>query len=108
MTTNSPVPALTRFFSRILPGLLFSLVSLGLLVWALVNYRLEPTQPIFYGSRAIYSTLLLALVLALLGRVLLLRILKREIGTKADIEPEHDNAWRLLLLLDIVAPVYLT
>src|SRR5579883_3269152 len=83
-------------------------VIVGLFLWSLLNYHLQPTQPIFYGSRAIYSTLLLALILALLGRVLLLRILNREIGDKPEREPAHDIAWRILLLLDIVAPIYLT
>ncbi|HXR66055.1 MAG TPA: sensor histidine kinase [Ktedonobacteraceae bacterium] len=85
-----------------------ALVSLGLLTWSLVNYRIQPTQPIFYGSRAIYSTLLLALVLAVLGRILLLRILKLEIGNAPDSEPYRNDTWRLLLLLDVVAPIYLT
>lgn len=108
MTINSLPHAPARSWLRLISGLFFSLIGLALLIWALFNYRNQPTQPIFYGSRAIYSTLLLALILALLGRVLLLRILKREIGDKPEREPAHDIAWRILLLLDIVAPIYLT
>lgn len=108
MTTSSPANAHTRFSLPVFSGWFFALISLGLLVWALVNYRIQPTQPIFYGSRAIYSTLLLALVLALLGRILLLRLLKLEIGNAPDDEHHQNNTWRILLLLDVVAPIYLT
>ncbi len=109
MTINNSLShAPARSWLRVAGGLFFALIGLGLLGWALLNYRNQPTQPIFYGSRAIYSTLLLALILALLGRVLLLRILNREIGDKPEREPAHDIAWRILLLLDIVAPIYLT
>lgn len=108
MTISSSSEAPTHFSLRIVTGGFFALINLGLFVWALLNYHLQPTQPIFYGSRALYSTLLLALTLALLGRVLLLRILKREIGDKPERELAHDNAWHILLLLDIVAPIYLT
>src|SRR5579875_737628 len=82
-------------------------VIVGLFLWSLLNYHLQPTQPIFYGSRAIYSTLLLAVILALLGRILLLRILKVEIGGLRGSPYHHNSAWRLLLLFDVAAPVYL-
>jgi signal transduction histidine kinase len=108
MTTSSLSSTPARFLLQTLYGLFLALVSLGLLTWSLVNYRIQPTQPIFYGSRAIYSTLLLALVLAVLGRILLLRILKLEIGNAPDSEPYRNDTWRLLLLLDVVAPIYLT
>ena len=107
MTTNrsSNVPA--RYSLQTFSGFCCGPWSvLGLLAWSLINYHLQPTQPIFYGSRAIYSTLLLAFVLALLGRVLLLRILKLEIGPTLN-ESQHDLTWRILLLLDVVAPLYL-
>jgi signal transduction histidine kinase len=108
MTTSSSSNIPARFSLQTLYGLFLALVSLGLLTWSLVNYRIQPTQPIFYGSRAIYSTLLLALVLALLGRILLLRILKLEIGSTPDSESYRNETWRVLLLLDVVAPIYLT
>src|SRR5579883_1551756 len=82
-------------------------VIVGLFLWSLLNYHLQPTQPIFYGSRAIYSTLLLAVILALLGRILLLHILKVEIGGLRGSPYHHNSAWRLLLLFDVAAPVYL-
>lgn len=107
MTTSNPPGLAARFSLKPLSTLFFCLVSLGLLVWSLVNYHIQPTQPIFYGSRAIYSTLLLAIVLALLGRVMLLRILKLEIGSAPGHRPSHSLAWRLLLLLDVAAPIYL-
>src|ERR1700730_8516877 len=108
MTTSSSAKAPVRFSSHTFSGFFFALVGLGLLAWSLVNYRLQPTQPIFYGSRAIYSTLLLALALALLGRMLLLRILKLEISHTPESEPHHSDTWRVLLLLDVAAPIYLT
>jgi signal transduction histidine kinase len=107
MISNLPfVPA--RLSRSSIAGAFFALVSLSLLVWSLLNYRLQPTQPIFYGSRAIYSTLLLALILALLGRILLLRILKLEIANIPEEESHHNDAWKVLLLLDVAAPIYLT
>lgn len=108
MTTSSSSDApVTRFSLHLFVGLFFVLVSLGLFAWSLANYHIQPTQPIFYGSRAIYSTLLLALILALLGRILLLRILKLEIGPTLDSKTPQDLTWRVLLLLDVVAPIYL-
>ena len=83
------------------------LVSLGLLVWSLTNYHIEPTQPIFYGGRAIYTILLLSVALALLGRMLLLRILKTEIGNFSGKYQRQNTTWQLLLLFDVTAPVYL-
>ncbi|MGH2482128.1 MAG: hypothetical protein ACRDHW_20955, partial [Ktedonobacteraceae bacterium] len=81
---------------------LFSCAAiLGLLAWSLLNYRIEPTQPIFYGRRAIYSILLLAVVLAMLGRVLLLRILKMELGGWRERDDPRAMTWQLLLLMDV-------
>ncbi|HEX7736342.1 MAG TPA: sensor histidine kinase [Ktedonobacteraceae bacterium] len=108
MTISNTAHSPSQFSSRIFPGLCFALVSLGLLIWVLLNYHVQPTQPIFYGSRAIYSTLLLALILGLLGRVLLLRILKLEISGTPERVSYHKDTWRVLLLLDVTAPVYLT
>lgn len=106
MTSSSPdVPG--RFALKSLSVLFFSLIILGLLIWSLINYHIQPTQPIFYGGRAIYSNLLLAIVLALLGRILLLRVLKVEIGSVRGSTPHHNLTWRLLLLLDVAAPIYL-
>ena len=48
-------------------------ITLALLIWALLNYHSVPN---FYGPRAIYSLLLLSITLALLGRILLLRLFR--------------------------------
>jgi signal transduction histidine kinase len=87
--------------------LLSSLVAVGLLAWSIFNYHLTPTQPIFYGGRAIYSIILLSVILALLGRILLLRILKVEIGEVPTQYASHNLTWRLLLFFDVAAPIYL-
>ncbi len=50
-------------------------IALILLVWSLLNY--QPAHN-FYGPRAIYSLVFFSVVLALLGRLLLLRLLKLE------------------------------
>jgi signal transduction histidine kinase len=82
-------------------------ISLGLFTWSLVNFHLEPTQPIFYGRRAIYSIILLSVILALLGRVLLLRILKVELGSWQHNRAHRAITWQFLLFLDVAAPIYL-
>ncbi len=96
-----------------LPGLklavaLLSLcIALGLLAWSLSHYQPNPN---FYGPRAIYSLLILSIFLALVGRLLLLRLLKLE--TQAT-ETQWNRlrglpeTWRLLFLIDITAPLYL-
>jgi len=86
---------------------LASLVAVGLFVWSILNYHLTPTQPIFYGGRAIYSIVLLSVILALLGRMLLLRILRVEIGGVPAQHASHNLTWRLLLFFDVAAPIYL-
>ena len=77
-------------------------IALGLLVWSLANYKPAPN---FYGPRAIYSLILLSVLLALLGRVLLLRMLKLE-AAAPDSYPLRAR-WSLLFLFDITAPIYL-
>ena len=81
-------------------------LTLALLIWSLLNY-----QPVhnFYGPRAIYSLVLLSVLLALLGRFLLLRIFKTEIAeAQQERQPSRLlTTWRPLFLLDITAPVYL-
>jgi len=87
--------------------LLSCAVTIGLFVWSLLDYHIETTQPIFYGRRAIYSILLLSVVLALLGRILLLCMLKMEVGARQENEVQRAMTWQLLLLLDVAAPIYL-
>src|SRR6266487_5191204 len=79
-------------------------VAIGLLTWSLYHYQPNPN---FYGPRAIFSMLILSIALALLGRVILLRMLKLELA-KTDVLPYHlRSTWRLLFLFDITAPLYL-
>lgn len=83
-------------------------VTFTLLTWSLNNYQPAPN---FYGPRAIYSLILLSLLLALLGRILLLHMLPYELKT-IEVEaksqrPLHPTTWRPLFLFDITAPIYL-
>src|SRR5205823_8385003 len=62
-----------------------------------------------YGPRAIYSLMILSIILALLGRFLLLRILKLETA-ESQTPPDAQRLrgeWKPLFLFDITAPVYL-
>ena len=79
-------------------------IVLGLLTWSIYQYQPNPN---FYGPRAIYSMLILSVALALLGRIILIRMLKFEIA-QAGIHPyQLRSAWRFLFLIDITAPLYL-
>jgi signal transduction histidine kinase len=79
-------------------------VAGGLLAWSLYYYQPNPN---FYGPRAIYSMLILSIALALLGRMILLHMLKFDVA-KTDVLPHHlRSSWRLLFLFDITAPIYL-
>ncbi|MGZ3626125.1 MAG: sensor histidine kinase [Ktedonobacteraceae bacterium] len=89
---------------RYIVSLLSICVILGLFLWSFLNYQPNPT---FYGPRAIYSMLILSIALALLGRIILIRMLKFETA-KTDIHPyQLRSTWRLLFLIDIAAPLYL-
>ena len=79
-------------------------IALGLLAWSLYHYQPAPN---FYGPRAIFSLLLLSILLALLGRVLLLRMLKQEMAKTDALHYHLRSVWRLLFLFDITAPLYL-
>jgi signal transduction histidine kinase len=79
-------------------------IAIGLLAWALGNYQPVPG---IYGPRAIYSLIFLSVFLSLLGRVLLLRLLRLE-SAKREIVPNHIRVtWKSLFLIDIAAPCYL-
>src|SRR5215470_4590390 len=85
-------------------SLLSICIAFGLFTWSLNDYHPSST---IYGPRAIYSMLFLSIVLALLGRVILIRMLGTEIA-QADISPyDLRSTWRLLFLIDITAPLYL-
>ncbi|HET9919752.1 MAG TPA: sensor histidine kinase [Ktedonobacteraceae bacterium] len=77
-------------------------VVVALLVWSLSNYQ---PSPAFYGPRAIYSMIVLSLFLALLGRVLLLRMLTTEMTLAT--RSHQREVWRPLFLFDVTAPIYL-
>jgi signal transduction histidine kinase len=79
-------------------------VAVSLLAWALISYRPAPN---FYGPRAIYSIILLAVLLSLLGRMLLLRTLKLETDAMQSIDQRWYASWQTLFLIDLAAPVYL-
>ena len=89
---------------RTIVAILSLCIALGLLAWSLNHY--EP-NPNFYGPRAIYSMLILSILLAFLGRVLLLRMLKLETANTDDLNSHLRSTWRLLFLFDITAPLYL-
>lgn len=80
------------------------IVAICLLLWSLYTYR---PAPAFYGPRAIYSVILLSITLALLGRYLLLRIIKRESGLVHIQYYRLPYTWQTLFLFDITAPIYL-
>ncbi|HJT59662.1 MAG TPA: histidine kinase, partial [Ktedonobacteraceae bacterium] len=81
-------------------------IAVGLCIWALAHYQPAPAHNL-YGPRAIYSLIFLSVSLSLIGRGLLLRLLRRE-STKRDAPPHRmQTAWRSLFLIDITAPCYL-
>ncbi|MFL5627336.1 MAG: sensor histidine kinase [Ktedonobacteraceae bacterium] len=107
--TPSSMHKLMHFFHSQLNGkAVVAIISLGvtlvLLGWSLANY-----QPIhnFYGPRAIYSLIILAVLLALLGRLLLLRLLSAETSDSKLTPQRLRNAWKPLFFVDITAPLYL-
>src|SRR5437763_16104873 len=79
-------------------------LALGLLAWSLYSYQPAPN---LYGPRAIYSLLILSILLALLGRVLLLHLLKLEAAQIDLLRHRLHTTWRFLFLFDITAPLYL-
>jgi len=96
-------------FTKSSPGkllvIVFSLViAIVLLAWSIYSYRPAPN---FYGPRAIISTILLAVLLSLLGRILLLRMLKLETDALHDFHQRWYASWKTLFLFDIAAPLYL-
>ena len=91
-------------FLRYIVSSLSICVILCLFLWSLFNYEPNPT---FYGPRAIFSLLILSIALALVGRIILIRMLRFETA-KTDIHPyQLRSTWRSLFLIDITAPLYL-
>ena len=89
---------------KLLVAFCSSAIVLALLAWSLSNYH---PVPIFYGPRAIFSMIMLSMILAFLGRLFLLRMLKAEMVETASIRERLRTAIRPLFLLDITAPLYL-
>src|ERR1700730_5538480 len=108
MTRSSTYKLLRSTHSQYVLKSVIAIISSGvtliLLCWSLLNY--QPTQSL-YGPRAIYSLIVLAVFLACLGRLLLLRLLTAE-ATNSKAPPERlRNEWKPLFFVDITAPLYL-
>ena len=96
----------TRSSAELLVTLPALAAALALLGWSLHNYQ-PPPPPIIYGARAIYSIIILSIILALLGRYLLLYAIKRESGVAYVLYHRLPLSWQALFLFDVTAPVYL-
>ena len=110
MTPNNTYIRMRKFYThsrfKFMVAIVSLAITLAMLIWAILNY--QPASTI-YGPRAIYSLLLLSIILALLGRFFLLRLFKVEM-TSAELLLKPNRlltAWRPLFSLDITAPVYL-
>jgi len=109
MTPNNTYIGMRKFYTHSRFKFMVAIVSLAItltmLIWAILNY--QPASTI-YGPRAIYSLLLLSIILALLGRFFLLQLFKVEMTGAELLKPNRLlTAWRPLFSLDITAPVYL-
>ena len=93
-------------YLKVVIAIVSLVVTLVLLVWSLMSYQPAPNV---YGPRAIYTLVFLSVILALLGRFLLLRLFKGEIAESEQAMASHRlvATWRPLFLFDITAPVYL-
>ncbi len=111
MTTSKPYKlswfSRPNFYGRTVVAALSAAGSLLLFAWSFISY--QPAHN-FYGPRAVYSLLFLSIILALLGRFLLLRLLTFETSTGTHELPRSQQLreeWKALFLFDITAPVYL-
>ena len=104
MTHSNDLKLKVFGYLKSIVALLSLCVAVGLLIWSVANY-----QPVsnFYGPRAIYSLIFLSVFLSLLGRVLLLRLLKLETAQREIVPDRRRTPWRSLFLIDITAPCYL-
>src|SRR5947209_1988844 len=103
ITNNAPGKPTSPYF-KLVVIIFSSAITLGLLVWSLVNYQPTPT---FYGPRAIYGIIILSVILAIAGRFLLLRLLKKEMAGSEALHSHLYAAWRMLFLFDVTAPISL-
>ncbi len=104
MTPDAVLKFKTYPFAKLIVALLSLIVALGLLIWSLRHYQPPPT---IYGPRAIYSVVVLSVTLALLGRYLLLHMIKGESGLTHVLYRQLPSSWQTLFLFDITAPIYL-
>ncbi|MHB8599488.1 MAG: sensor histidine kinase [Ktedonobacteraceae bacterium] len=104
MTINTLLSHKTNQSVKRVVAVLSLIVAVGLLLWSLYTYQPAPN---FYGPRAIYSVMVLSVTMALLGRYLLLRIIKRESGLAQILYRQLPFTWQTLFLFDITAPIYL-
>lgn len=104
MTPDSSLKFKTYQFTKPLAFFFSLAIALSLLVWSLQNYHWPHN---FYGPRAIFSLIVLAIALALLGRYLLLRMIQRESGITRIPYHRLPLSWQMLFLFDITAPIYL-
>ncbi len=104
MTINTLHSRITNQPMKLAVAVLSLIGAVGLLIWSLYTYQPAPN---FYGPRAIYSVMVLSVTLALLGRYLLLRIIKRESGITHTLYHQLPYTWQTLFLFDITAPIYL-
>src|SRR5438445_259686 len=101
MTLNSITKSLhyrhASSYLKVIVAIVSLIMSLVLFGWSIANY--QPAHN-FYGPRAIYSLLFLSIVLALLGRALLLRFLYSETAHNSQgLTPQQlREAWRPLFL----------
>lgn len=104
MTINALLSHKTNQPMRLVVAVLSLIGAVSLLIWSLYTYQPAPN---LYGPRAIYSVVVLSVALALLGRYLLLRIIKRESGLAQILYHQLPYSWQTLFLFDITAPIYL-
>ncbi len=104
MTINTLLSHKTNQSMKRVVAVLSLIIAVGLLLWSLFTYQPAPN---FYGPRAIYSVVVLSVMLALLGRYLLLRIIKRKSGLAQILYRQLPFTWQTLFLFDITAPIYL-
>src|SRR5579863_3465166 len=104
MTPDSALNHRTYHYVKLVVTFFSLAVALGLFAWSLNHYQPPPT---IYGPRAVYSMMVLSVTLALLGRYLLLHMIKRESGVTRVLYHQLPPSWQTLFLLDITAPIYL-
>ncbi len=106
MTPSSTFRWLRFFRSQLELKAVVALLALPvtalLLGWSFANY--QPAQNL-YGPRAIYSLVFLSIFLALLGRLLLLRLLTSK-ASGSELQRLRQE-WKPLFLVDVTAPLYL-